>query len=154
MSQVTEYLSDWMRAIAEHAEKVDILKLRIDPVENEVDNLYRILDRLTAETPTWHDYVIDPILDLLSKHYVVKRLNDRTVLQLPVMLISKADGDRGPKSLLVLFRLTDKVTGEFFMEVTGYSPDTPQPVRRKLASTIMLTTELILKTINEVRDAI
>lgn len=151
MTQVSEYLADWMRMVAENTTKIECLQLRIDPVQDEVDTLYRKLDTLIADTPTWHDYVVEPLIEMLERVYTVKRLKDRTIMQMPVMLIVPALPEVGPKTLMVLFRLTDKVTGEFFITITGFTPDS-EVVTRKIVSDIFMTTDSILKTINEVRE--
>jgi len=154
MSFISTYLNDFIQAKRKHRDKIVVLESRIAPIDKELEELDDRLRDLEGLAPTWHDNVVAPILaEVRNNGYEIEQLRDVTVLQLPFMLIIPGTATDAPKMLNVLFRLEDKTTGDFFVQVTGYSAD-QGPVQRVLHSNNSLSTEIILKTIERVAERV
>ena len=151
MQLINQFQSEWMHELIDHASQLDLMQCRMAPLEIELDTLYAKIDKHVEDTPDWGDCVIAPILLGIKDSYIVQDLEDRTVLQWPVMLVTPRREGREPVSFVVLFRLTDRVTGDFTVTITGYTVEHGM-VEEVLHSGNSLTVEMILKKIDAVRD--
>lgn len=151
MQHTAQYQADWLREKINHAKRLDILQRRVDPLEEELDTLYDMIDANIKDTPTWRDCVVEPILRDIRETYGVKVLADWNSRQIPAMVVAPSTDERGPVSFIVSFRSTDTTTGDFTVTVTGYSA-THGKVEEIIQSGDMLTTEYIIKQIDKVRD--
>lgn len=150
MRHVSDFQADWMRELKSHASTLNLIQRRIDPLESELDTLYSKMDDHLNDKPTWHDCVIEPILREIREVFVVRDLHDRSKLRYPLMIIAPRQGQT-PAALTVVFTVTDKSTGGFQVDITGYTPEKGQ-IEKQLKSNNSMTVEQIIRQIGMVRD--